>query len=199
MMLAALALSISGPSFDCAKASTDAEKMICADEGLAAADRAVAKLYRAVPRSERKNLFGKQDDWLADRDRCADKPCLVAAYESRLIDVFIGARGMKTRDYERTGNPSGSLSILDVGDGWSAFFVESIWQGSVPTAIHNNEVTGVFRLIGGRASRPPTEDDCGWRIRRLSRDRWKLEHWPKSDDQFPCGAENASIEGIYRR
>jgi hypothetical protein len=201
MILAALAFAASAPSFDCAKATTDVERMICSNELLAAADRAVAKLYAAVPRSERKNLFGKQKDWLEDRDACVEETCILKSYESRLIDVFIGARQLKTRDFSMKGNPSGTLSLVDVGNGWTAFIAQAVWVGSVPGAVHDTETAGVFKLTKGRASRGPLDDDdCGWKIQQLPGRRWKIEDWPGGEDGAwaACGAVNASIEGIYR-
>ena len=38
----------SGPSFDCTKAKTQGEKLICADAGLAASDKKLAAAYRAL-------------------------------------------------------------------------------------------------------------------------------------------------------
>ena len=202
MIVAALAFAAAAPSFECSKASTNVEKMICADEGLAAADRAAAKLYAAVPKSERKNLFGKESDWLADRDRCADWACVAVAYEYRLVDLFIGSRGLRTRDYVMKGNPSGTLSTLDVGDGWSAFFAQAIWIGpyrltAPENTAHDTEVAGVFKLQ--RGARAPTDEfDCGWKITRLQGDRWRLQDWPGTPGTA-CGAVNASVEGVYKR
>jgi len=194
----ALVLSATGPSFDCAKAATDVEEMICSDEALAAADRAVAKLYASITPPEKKALFGKQADWLANRDRCADKTCIVASYEDRLIDLWIGSGGLRTRDYQGRGNPDRTLSILDLGNGWSAFFAQAIWTGSTEGAVHNTEAAGVFRLVKGHASRAPTADyDCGWRIQLLSRGRWKLEDWTYEQNEGQCGAVNASVAGVY--
>ena len=81
-------------SFDCAKASTVAEKAICADPGLAAADIAVSKAYadllKALPAAQRAALKADQRNWVAGRDGgCFDKKdaeltqCLLAAMQAR--------------------------------------------------------------------------------------------------------------------
>lgn len=198
-MLAALALAASAPSFDCAKASSNAERMICADDGLAAADRAVARLSAGRLRSD-VLFFRKQVDWLADRKSCADKDCLVASYEDRLLDLFISTTGVKTRDYGMKGNPEGNLSIIDLGGGWSAFFAQAVWVGpdSMTTpeiSAHETQIAGVFNF--GRGSRAPRDEfECGWKIQRLTHNRWEIEDWPESENTS-CGAANASVEGIY--
>ena len=63
------------PSFDCARAKRVAEKMICADPGLAAADAAIAANYAAALKRldgpARKALAQDQQDFVSYRDRIA--------------------------------------------------------------------------------------------------------------------------------
>lgn len=59
----------SGPSFDCTKAKTEGEKLICTDAGLAAADRKLGAAYRALKRSLSAESFATfqagQRGWIA--------------------------------------------------------------------------------------------------------------------------------------
>jgi uncharacterized protein YecT (DUF1311 family) len=63
------------PSFDCAQAKSVAEKMICADPGLAAADAAIAANYAAALKRldapARNALAQDQQDFVSYRDRIA--------------------------------------------------------------------------------------------------------------------------------
>ena len=63
------------PSFNCAQARSAAEKMICADPGLAAADAAIAANYAAALKRldspARKALAQDQQDFVSYRDRIA--------------------------------------------------------------------------------------------------------------------------------
>ena len=63
------------PSFDCTKAKSVAEKMICADPGLAAADAAIAANYasalKRLDAPARKALAQDQEDFVSYRDRIA--------------------------------------------------------------------------------------------------------------------------------
>jgi uncharacterized protein YecT (DUF1311 family) len=63
------------PSFDCAQAKSVAEKMICADPRLAAADAAIAANYAAALKRldapARKALAQDQQDFVSYRDRIA--------------------------------------------------------------------------------------------------------------------------------
>lgn len=78
-------------SFDCAKATTFAEKAICADPVLSRLDEQLADAYRvAQKRAEsRIALRNAQREWLAKRrDPCRDAACLRAAYEARIAALL---------------------------------------------------------------------------------------------------------------
>lgn len=209
MILAALALVASGPSFDCAKATTAVEKMICADPQLTALDRAVARLYAGVPRTDRSSwqkgdrvggLWTSQPDWLKERDRCADRDCLIANYDERLGDLFLFSR-TPTRDYHSEyGRNQNSLEILDLGGGWFAFNAMGLWVMDAKIGAVNETTTyGHFKLVNGSASNPASEDGCGWEIHRLPHDRWQLNELHFEKDFAGCGGVNATVDGVYSR
>ncbi len=85
-----------GASFDCAKASTRIEKMICADGEAADLDGQVARAYRqALANAESQDAVKVgQRAWLTnDRNKCADASCLRDVYKKRLaVLVDIAAR-----------------------------------------------------------------------------------------------------------
>src|SRR5277367_4644441 len=85
------------PSFDCAKAKSAAEKMICADPGLAAADAAIAANYAAALKRldgpARKALAQDQQDFISYRDRIAGFDQGVPKDKQNFpIDEFMGDR-----------------------------------------------------------------------------------------------------------
>jgi hypothetical protein len=197
MIFAAAAIALSAPSFDCAKATTKVETMICADEMLALSDQAVATLTRAVRSQKIKlDLSRSAREWLKSRDGCKDEVCLEDAYEWR-IGELLGLTGLG-RSYDN--GPDQALSVLSLGNNWYAFAATGVWVGSVERGqVNDAEASGVFKLKNGKGSRAPTSDyDCGWRIRRLPGDRWKLENWAGSE-MPACGGVNATIEGVYSR
>ena len=78
-------------SFDCAKAQTRVEKMVCADRGIAELDEYLGRYYAAA-RAEIPGagacLQTDQAQWLkSTRDACADGPCLKSAYLNRLAEL----------------------------------------------------------------------------------------------------------------
>ncbi len=83
------------PSFDCSKASHEAEKLICENSDLATLDRSLAELYATVlkntPASEQGALKTEQRGWVKGRDECwksADQHgCIKSEYEMRINEL----------------------------------------------------------------------------------------------------------------
>lgn len=78
------------PSFDCAKASTGPERLICSNKELSAADVALAQAYRAARNASNDKawLSEQQATWRkAVRDACSDVQCMLSAYEQRITEL----------------------------------------------------------------------------------------------------------------
>jgi uncharacterized protein len=79
-------------SFDCQKATTDIEKMICDSPQLSRADEKMASAYqnlrRALLEPEREVLLNDQRVWLQERDRvlrtCTEINCEIQFYQVRI-------------------------------------------------------------------------------------------------------------------
>ena len=76
------------PSFDCARASTRVEDMLCTDADLAARDRRAAALYfelrNSLPADLRTQLLQSQKRFLDERSDCSTSECLSDLYDVRL-------------------------------------------------------------------------------------------------------------------
>jgi hypothetical protein len=74
------------PSFDCAKARSRAERLICSDPELAQLDRDTGRLHaRARSAARDPAAFKRQNDreWKQRETDCGDKACLLAWYAHR--------------------------------------------------------------------------------------------------------------------
>ena len=81
-------------SFDCNKALTKTERLICVDSELSKLDDSLASNYKNT-----KKMFSSQDistlkndqrDWMKDRNKCSSpqsKECLVNVYEERIKEL----------------------------------------------------------------------------------------------------------------
>ncbi|WP_235697914.1 hypothetical protein [Cereibacter sphaeroides] len=83
---ASIDLGISGPSFDCSMARSNAEHGICDHESLWARDKLSSKLYAFVRQgSPDGHILNNQREWLRGRDSCGyDADCLVRTYDNRI-------------------------------------------------------------------------------------------------------------------
>lgn len=73
-------------SFDCAKASSKIEKLVCSTPQSADADRRLASAYRtaAAKATDPAALKQQQRDWLKERNACGDTACLLKTTEARI-------------------------------------------------------------------------------------------------------------------
>ena len=71
-------------SFDCGKAGTKVEKVICADAELSKLDEELSSAYAdALKSTDPAKLKAEQKAWLKDRNRCAYVECIQTAYRQR--------------------------------------------------------------------------------------------------------------------
>jgi uncharacterized protein/uncharacterized tellurite resistance protein B-like protein len=84
-LLAGLPVISRAASFNCTKATSPNELMICADRQLSVMDDDLAALYRAAKTAAPDAVAFKKDtnDEWRKRERCADRDCLVAWYQRR--------------------------------------------------------------------------------------------------------------------
>jgi uncharacterized protein len=84
-----LVIPIQAASFDCAKASSKVEKMICADADLSKLDEEMAAAYKEALQDQSKAEATKQaqTQWLKGRNACADAGCVRSSYITRLTDL----------------------------------------------------------------------------------------------------------------
>lgn len=89
------------PSFDCRKASTQVENMICDSPRLAALDSELADAYRTALRdspwaSANRRIRSDQTAWIARRNQCQSSRCLSQTYHDRIGELYaeVGGPGM---------------------------------------------------------------------------------------------------------
>ena len=91
----ATAVSAANPSFNCAKASSSVEKLICNDAELADLDRSLSSLYSRVlenvSAADKKLLKAEQQGWVKGRDDCwkSDdmRGCVQREYRYRIDEL----------------------------------------------------------------------------------------------------------------
>lgn len=102
-------------SFDCQRASTRLEVMICSDPTLSALDDQLDAGYKAADaRHAVPALREEQRAWLAQRARCADAACLGDMYRHRVVDLSAIAAAASPAVRTRTSGRAGGRQILRI-------------------------------------------------------------------------------------
>lgn len=125
----AAALAQDGPSFDCARAETGAEKLVCADPALAALDRRVAARFAAALDVARgldagaaeaeATLRAYQRGWIGGRDECwkaaDERACVEDAYlrrEAELVAEWMLDAPTATTFWTCGGSPANEVVTM---------------------------------------------------------------------------------------
>lgn len=85
----ALGMPVQAASFDCGKAASKVEKLICGDDDLSKLDDELGKAYKEAlskaNEAQKQRLVTEQKHWLKQtRNICTDESCFKQAYSSRL-------------------------------------------------------------------------------------------------------------------
>jgi len=93
-----IVINVQAASFDCDKATTKVEKMICADAELSKLDEELAAVYKTALQNAQQtsSIQQVQKQWLKGRNGCADAACVKQAYEARLKELAPSLTGMHT-------------------------------------------------------------------------------------------------------
>lgn len=82
----AVGTASASPSFDCRKATTAVEKLICSNPELSKLDVSLAETYKEAVSKDR-SIRDDQRAWNAEKNKCADLDCLKSAYEDRISEL----------------------------------------------------------------------------------------------------------------
>ncbi len=88
-------LSLFGASFDCTKATTKVEKMICQDTELSRLDEKLSQIYSSFTLLT-KEIKTDQRAWMKQRNQCQDRNCIKESYQTRIQELNISLVNQKT-------------------------------------------------------------------------------------------------------
>lgn len=80
---------LSGASFNCTKASSNVEKMICTDVFLSELDTQMGTIYKEASKSttNKKELLDNQRVWIKERENCATADCISSTTKNRISQL----------------------------------------------------------------------------------------------------------------
>jgi uncharacterized protein len=120
----ASALPARGASFDCAKAGTKVEHMICDSLELSNLDDEMADKFKSAQMGadDRAKVVRGQRQWPSTRNACLDVACVKDAYERRLSELSVAPKGAEVTQpasgptqavASNTAKPENALSERD--------------------------------------------------------------------------------------
>lgn len=206
VVLAPLFSAANAAGFDCTKARSPMEKLICADAPLSALDEQLNTAFKeAIERSKaRPQLVQWQREWLKSYEvtQCKDARCLAKEFTGRIALLQSVApasgpsaqwNGMYTRYHQgKPDKDSATLAIVGLQDGTAYLAGDAVWLG--PNAangqVNVGEIRGVAALRNGLLAYD--SDGC---TATLALQRGGLA--VKEDNG--CGGMHVTFMGDYRR
>ncbi|WBS03025.1 lysozyme inhibitor LprI family protein [Pseudoduganella sp. SL102] len=193
-------------SFDCARAASRLEKLICANPELSAQDETLNAAYRnALGRAADKAMLRRaQRNWLYSLDAgCADSLCVQDAFSERirLLGSLAGSNvpgtnwtGHFVRYWKgREDTDSASITVLPLENGHLHLTGEALWLG--PDGYEGQVATG--QMTGYATVQPDgtalfESEYCKARL-RLRDDALEVS------GESGCGGIRVTFNGDYRR
>lgn len=158
---------VQAAGFDCNKASTAVEKLICSDYDLSTLDDKLNLIYGNVVKSgviEKKELKSGQLAWLKRRNQCKEEECIRKSYQERIAELerllsgkWVGNDTNYTGTYD-SGN--GTFLILHFPDDTIRFHFEGFWINQTTGMANTGALTRLVELKGHIATFVDPETDC---------------------------------------
>lgn len=145
------ALHAHSAGFDCAKASSAVEKMICADAQLSELDESLKSAYQQAlsNTSSASDLKKSQQTWLKSvRNRCVETICLTQAYHARLTElntVEIAGAYQRYHQGKPSINAPATIAVQNVSNGQFNITGDAQWIAN-PDSVNNGTLSGAYPL-----------------------------------------------------
>ena len=206
-LLFVLAASVRAASFDCTKAKTQNEKLICSNETLSILDAELNAQYQKLLKAYERNQAIRQwqINWLKSNElKCQTPLCLENAYKKQIATLQSanraehGTRGFTGR-YVRVLNgkkDSNQADLLLIGLSDSRVLISgtALWiSPSNPSSVHTGEINGRGILRGGIIASADKAELCSANFQLIESGSLRVEY------ESGCGGLNVTFNGLYKR
>jgi uncharacterized protein len=183
--------------FDCAKATTPVEKMICTDAQLSKLDDSLKVAYKKAlsNASIPAEVKAEQQYWLQEvRDACHDVACLKQVYTLRL--PLLDGGGL-SGEYQRDSEPNNaSITVRPVEYQQFEIKGDAVWVGNAETGnVNIGELDGLSELEGNKLHYSSGSDAFACKLTIT----FAGKRLTVSDDNSYCGGHNVTFNGEYHK
>ncbi len=147
-----IAGNIQAASFDCGKAASEVEKIICGNDELSRLDESLHKAYlQALKRADiKEQTMESQKQWLKnERNACRDAECLKTAYQTRIKELGLSSYGI---------DPTPAAGI---GSKAKKCWVQTKTQDNY---FEDPELCAAFEQVLNATCEPPEKLQCNWTL-----------------------------------
>ncbi len=151
-----------GASFDCRRASTRIEVLICSDPVLSTLDDQLGASYKAVDAGRAlPELRAEQRAWLAQRSSCSDAACLGDMYRRRIaaLSASAGASPPTADAGSPAGLAGGRYCVFGGGNSYDMLLARPNRNGSLEFGLTSWTAEGSNFSVNGTAR----SSGRGWR------------------------------------
>ena len=148
-------------TFDCDKASTSVEKVICSDTRLTNLDDQLGRQYKDVLAASSNGgaLKAEQKAWLSSRNQCKDSDCIMKAYDDRIRVLNAMSAPAKSGDVTGTykmkdRGAAGVVLVQQTANGRIKFYVNATYR------MNTGQLSGEVPLRGSAGNYVYKELDC---------------------------------------
>ncbi|MCJ2046016.1 hypothetical protein MKK58_15990 [Methylobacterium sp. J-078] len=185
-------------SFDCTKAASKMERLICSDSALGARDEIQSKLYVAALREDPPGpIKASQRGWLAKAGACGTAACLGDAYDERIESLLRtkGGNGAARHFFtEKIDGNSGALDVAGPIHGFAYVSLVSTYVGPGGAEKGDVNATGTGGFLDLRRGKAEiTDRGCLVTVHPEGSDAWQVDQRGTCD--LPSGTGYA---GTYR-
>lgn len=106
--------TVDAASFDCVKAATNTEKLICSNSALSKLDEELSAAYKMALKDEKQtdSIKQVQKQWIKERNGCSNVSCLKDEYTARIAQLSLANK----TDQSRGEMKSDAVACQTIGD-----------------------------------------------------------------------------------
>lgn len=188
-----------GASFDCSKAKSANEKLICSNETLSRLDDALSQEYQKLLKqySDTKPVMQWQRSWLrSEALNCKDSDCLIKSYQKRIIEIKSAMNSDRNTaaytgiyfrfDQNKLDKNKSEIVLVGLSNSQIAINGKSIFISNGNTG----EMSGYGKVKDGLLIGIDESQICGAEIRFVN-GGFSLEN------EYGCGGINVTFNGKY--
>jgi len=142
--------AVHAASFDCSKASSPTEKMICQNPKISKLDDRLSEVYKEVRKADA-SVVEEQKSWLKDARACKDEKCLENAYGIRVEELENRLAKLSQVKPQASPQPTAQVAGKDSDIAWCTAFLSVYGRATNDMQTMEQNYKNLYSKLGVRA------------------------------------------------